>query len=88
MGKEVAEKHRNRFIRIGVKIAALRKMKGMSQEMLAERAGISRGLLSTIEAPGIAKGFALEILFDIADVLEVDPAELVDAARFPAMKNR
>ncbi len=86
MGKYVADKHRDRFVRIGVKIAALRRMKGMSQEVLAEKAGISRGLLSSIEAPGIAKGFALEILFDIADVLEVDPAELVDAARFPEMR--
>ncbi len=86
MGKYVSEKYQEQFTRIGVKIAALRKMKGLSQEVLAEKAGISRGLLSRIEAPGTPTGFALEILFEIAEVLEVNPAELVDAARFPEMR--
>ena len=36
--------------RMGQRIAALRKLAGMSQEQLAERAGIGRGHLSRIEA--------------------------------------
>lgn len=55
----------------------------MSQEKLAEKAGISRSLVSTIEAPGMANGFSLEVFFDIADVLEVDPADLINASMFP-----
>ena len=83
MSKEVSFKNRDRFIQIGIAIAMLRKLKGMSQEQLAEKAGISRSLLSAIEAPGIANGFSLEVFFDIADALEIDPADLINASVFP-----
>lgn len=82
MSKEVSFKNRDRFIQLGIAIAALRRFKGMSQEGLAEKAGISRTLLSSIEAPGIAKGFSLEVFFDIADALDVDPADLINASVF------
>ena len=55
----------------------------MSQEKLAEKAGISRALLSAIEAPGMAKVFSLEVFFDIADALDIDPVDLLNAANFP-----
>ena len=83
MSKEVAFKNRDRFIQLGVAIAALRKLRGLSQEKLAEKAGISRSLVSAIEAPGMAHGFSLEVLFDIADALDVDPADLIEASVFP-----
>lgn len=83
MSKEVAFKNRDRFIQLGVAIAALRKLRGYSQEKLAEKAGISRSLVSSIEAPGIANGFSLEVFFDIADALEIDPADLINASVFP-----
>ena len=50
---------------------------------LAEMAGVSRSLISAIEAPGLANGFSLEVFFDIADALEVDPADLINASVFP-----
>jgi len=59
MSKEVSFKNRDRFIQLGIAISTLRKMRGLSQEKLAERAGISRSLLSSIEAPGVAKAFSL-----------------------------
>ena len=40
MSKEVSFKNRDRFIQLGVAIAALRKLKGLSQEKLAEKAGL------------------------------------------------
>ena len=83
MSKEVSFKNRDRFIQLGIAISALRKLKGMSQEKLAEKAGISRSLVSTIEAPGIANSFSLEVFFDIADALEIDPADLINASVFP-----
>lgn len=83
MGKEVAYKNRDRFIQLGIAIAALRKLKGMSQEQLAEKVGISRSHMGLIEAPGSANGFALEVFFDIADALEIDPADLINATVFP-----
>ncbi len=83
MSKEVSFKNRDRFIQLGVAIAALRKLRGLSQEKLAEKAGISRALVSTIEAPGMAHAFSLEVFFDIADALEIDPADLINATVFP-----
>ena len=83
MGKEVSFKNRDRFIQLGVAISALRKVRGMSQEKLAEKAGISRSLISAIEAPGIAKGFSMETFFDIADALEIEPSDLINASLLP-----
>lgn len=83
MSKEVSFQHRDRFIQLGISIAALRKLRGMSQEKLSAKAGISRSLLSSIEAPGSAIGFSLEVFFNIADALDVDPAELINASLFP-----
>lgn len=83
MRKEVSFKNRDRFIQLGLAIASLRKIRGMSQENLAEKAGISRSLLSIIEAPNAAHSFSLEVLYDIADALDVSPADLINASMFP-----
>ncbi len=83
MGKEVSFQNRDRLIQLGISIAMLRRLKGMSQEALAEKAGVSRSLLSCIEAPGIAHSFSLDVFFNLADALEVDPADLIQAAAFP-----
>ena len=55
MSKEVSFKNHDRFIQLGIAISTLRRMRGLSQDKLAEKAGISRSRLSVIEAPGIAK---------------------------------
>lgn len=83
MGKDVAFKNRDRFIQLGIAISTIRKMRGLSQEKLAEKVGISRSLLSWIEAPNITRGFALEVFYDIADALDVDPADLITASVLP-----
>ncbi|MCI8404726.1 MAG: helix-turn-helix transcriptional regulator [Clostridia bacterium] len=78
MSKEVEFKNRDRFIEIGLVIASIRKMKGLSQEQLAARAGISRSHLSAIEAPNIVRSFSLEVLYNIADALNVNPGDLIN----------
>lgn len=83
MSKEVSFDNRDRFIQIGIAIATLRKLRGLSQDKLSEKAGISRALLSTIEAPGVSHNFSLEVFFNIADALEIDPADLINASVFP-----
>ena len=83
MSKDVSFKNRDRFIQLGIVISTLRKMRGMSQETLVEKAGISRSLLSAIEAPNIAKAFSLEVFYDISDALNIDPADLITASVFP-----
>jgi len=83
MSKEIDFKNRDRFIQLGIAIAALRKMRGMSQEQLAERANVSRSHISAIEAPGMVRPFSLDVFFNIADALDVDPADLINATVFP-----
>ena len=68
---------------IGTRIRLARRDAGLTQEKLAEKAGISRSLLSVIEAPGTAHNFTLDVFFDIADALEVDPADLIGASMIP-----
>ena len=55
----------------------------MSQDQLAEKANISRSHLSAIEAPNMVRAFSMEAFYNIADALEVDPAELINAAIIP-----
>lgn len=83
MSKDTEFKNRDRYIQLGIAISTLRKMRGFSQEQLAERANVSRSHISSIEAPGIARPFSLEVFFNIADALEIDPADLINASVFP-----
>ena len=84
MSKEpISFKNRDRFIQLGIAIAALRKMRGMSQDQLAEKANISRSHLSAIEAPNMVRAFSLEAFYNIADALEIEPADLINASMFP-----
>lgn len=71
-------KNRDRFIEIGLAIAYFRKLKGMTQQQLADLAMVSRSHISSIEAPNIVRPFSLEILFNIADALEMDAADLLN----------
>ncbi len=79
----ISFKNRDRIIQLGIAIGMLRRTRGMSQEQLAEKAGMSRGHLSTIEAPNMVTGMSLDTFFNIADALEVNPADLINAAMFP-----
>lgn len=72
-------KNRDRLIQLGITISTIRKLRGLSQEQLAERASVSRSLISSIEAPGLAKSFSLEVFYNIADALDMDPSKLLHA---------
>lgn len=65
------------YTELGMNIAYFRKKKGLTQEQLAENAGISRSHSSSIEAPNIVKPMSLELLFKLARVLEVQPYMLL-----------
>ncbi len=83
MSKQSEFKNRDRFIQLGIAISTLRRMRGLSQEQLAEKANVSRSHISSIEAPGIVRPFSLEVFFNIADALDIDPADLINASVFP-----
>lgn len=88
MGKDkiISFDNRDRFIELGLTIAAIRKSQGMSQEQLAEKANISRSYLSAIEAPNVIRPFSVEILYNIADALHVKPGDLLNT-KFPDIRH-
>ena len=67
------------------RLTMLRKKRGYSQEQLAEKAKISRSHLSSIEAPNIVRPFSVEVLYNIADALEVRAGDLLNST-LPASK--
>ncbi len=78
MSKEMGFENRDRLVELGLVIASLRKMKGLSQEQLAEKANISRSHLSAIEAPNIVRAFSVEVLYNIADALDINAGDLIN----------
>lgn len=69
-----------RYRDLGCAIAYYRKRKHLTQEQLAEIIGISRQHMGAIEAPNMVRAISLEVLFHLADVLEVEPYILL---KFP-----
>lgn len=65
--------HAERYRQIGLKIAYYRKLRGLTQEQLAERVERAPAFIGHLEAPNVDKGVSLDTLFDIADVLNVPP---------------
>ena len=63
---------------LGEKLYTLRTKQTMTQEQLAEKLDISRQHLGAVEAPNIVRSVSLDLLFNIADALEVDVRELLD----------
>lgn len=87
MSKDIDFNNRDRFIELGLTISALRKMQGMSQEQLADKANISRSHLSSIEAPNISRSFSLEVLYNISDALNINAGDLLNFKLPPTKKN-
>lgn len=69
--------NREKFIELGYNIAYYRKHRGLTQEQLAEKLGISRQHLGAIEAPNILRPISLDLLFNIATVLNIEPSKLL-----------
>lgn len=67
------EIHANKYRQIGLKIAYYRKLNSLTQEELAEEVGLSAAYIGHIEAPNIQKAISLDVLFDIARVLNTPP---------------
>ena len=65
--------NRERYRDLGCVIAYYRKRKGLTQEQLAERVGVSRQHMGAIEAPNMVQAISLDVLFNLAAVLEIEP---------------
>ena len=66
--KDIYEKQ---YLQIGLKIAYYRKLRGLTQEQLAEKVERTPAFIGHIEAPNIRKAVSLDTLFDIAEALDV-----------------
>ncbi len=73
----IAFDNRSKYIELGYNVAYYRKHMGLTQEALAEKLGVSRQHIGAIEAPNILRPISLELLFNLATVLEIEPAKLV-----------
>ena len=67
MKTEYTEQYRQ----IGLKISYYRKLRGLTQEQLAELVSLTPAYIGHVEAPNIVKAVSLDTLFDIAKVLDV-----------------
>jgi len=65
------EQFRNEFLQLGLKIAYYRRLKGYTQEALAEKIGRSAAFIGHVEAPNIKKTVSLDTLFLISKALDV-----------------
>lgn len=65
-----------RLVAFGERVRKLRKEKGLSQEALADLAGIERSYMGHIERGD--QNITLIKIFQIAEALEMSPSYLID----------
>lgn len=76
--KDMETKYPHELIRFGLKVQYYRKLRGMTQEAFADKAGISWSYLAKIESPTRPFGVSMETLFDIAKALDVPVSKLFE----------
>ena len=62
-----------RYRDFGCAIAYYRKRQGLTLVQLAEKVGISRQHMGEIEAPNMIRAISLDVLFNIATSLGIEP---------------
>ena len=67
------EKYFEKYRKIGLKISYYRKLRGLTQEKLAEMIDKNLAFIGAVEAPNINRTVSLDTLFDIAEALNVPP---------------
>jgi transcriptional regulator with XRE-family HTH domain len=70
MRVEASFKNRDRFITLGITIAAVRKLRGMSQIQLAEKANVTQAQIARVE--NLTYSPSLDTLTKILNGLELD----------------
>ena len=63
--------YESEYLQLGLKIAYYRKLRGLTQEQLAEEIDRTPAFIGHVEAPNITKAVSLDTLFDIAKALDV-----------------
>ena len=70
------EHQRKKYRHLGLNITYYRKIRGLSQNQLAELINISRTHMSRIETADCA--VSLDVIFDLCDALDIKPSQLFD----------
>lgn len=70
--------HKLKYRKLGLKISYYRKLRGITQEQLAERLDKNLAFIGAVEAPNVDRAVSLDTLFDIADILEVPAYRFLD----------
>lgn len=70
---------KNRNVFLGQKLKEIRKMRGLTQDLLSEKVGIDAKHLSRIECG--KNSLSLSLLYKICDVLCVEPAMIFDTSQ-------
>ena len=78
--------HWERYREIGFRIAYCRKDQKMTQEELAKKLNVSRQHIGAIEAPNVNRKISLDLIFDIADILNIEPKYFLEFQNFPFQK--
>lgn len=65
------EKYFDKYRMIGLKISYYRKLRGLTQEQLAEKIDKNLAFIGAVEAPNVNRTVSLDTLFDIAAALDV-----------------
>ena len=67
------EQYFDKYKNMGLKISYYRKLRGLTQEQLAEKIDKNLAFIGAVEAPNVNRTVSLDTLFDIADALNVPP---------------
>ena len=73
---------------IALNIAYFRRLAGYTQSMLAQKAGISLPYLGTLESRNSLKPCSMEVLFDLARALDIEPYQLLMPLSEPKNKEK
>ena len=63
--------YQSEYLQLGLKISYYRKLRGLTQEQLAEKINKTPAFIGHVEAPNISKAVSLDTLFDIAAALDI-----------------
>ena len=76
--EELKRFYHEQYIKFGLKVQYYRKLRGYTQEAFAEKVGISWSFLAKVESQSQAFGVSMDILFKMAEVLQVPVAKLFE----------
>ena len=69
--------YESEYRQLGLRIAYYRKLRGLTQEQLAEKVDRTPAFIGHVEAPNIKKAVSLDTLFQIASVLVVPASKFL-----------